>query len=84
MANTYPDKKIVAVRPDLLCEGMVVTDLPHLAESLQSIIDYRNGKGSLKNEMSVPEKHRTNAKKAIETMFEINRLKNIKQEFVPF
>lgn len=84
MAKRYTDRKIVAVRPDLLCKDMVVTDLPHVAESLQSIIDYKNGTGELKYKMEVPERYRIYAKKAIETMFKINKELNVVDEVVNF
>ncbi|WP_162300561.1 quinolinate synthase NadA [Anaerosacchariphilus polymeriproducens] len=84
MANTYEDKNIIAIRPDLVCKDMVVTDLHHVAESLQSIIDYENGVGELKYQLKVPTKYRINAKKAIETMFEVNSIMNVVDEVVNF
>lgn len=84
LANTYLDKTIIPIRPDLICKDMVVTDLPHIAKSIQSIIDYKNGMGDLKYRIDVPTKYRKYAKKAIETMFEINRQMNILEEVVHF
>jgi quinolinate synthase len=79
LAKQYPNKTILPVRPDLICKDMLVTDLQHLAESLQSIIDYKQGKGKLKTELKVPEEHRIYALKAIETMYEILSIYNIKK-----
>ncbi len=84
LIKKYPDKTIIPLRSDLLCKDMVVTDLPHLAESLQSIIDYKMGIGELKYELQVPLEYRKYARQALETMFEINRAKRISQEVVNF
>ncbi|WDV47567.1 quinolinate synthase NadA [Clostridiaceae bacterium M8S5] len=71
LAKQYPNKTILPVRPDLVCEDMILTDLPHLADSLQSIVDYKNGKGELRTELKVPEEHRIYALKAINKMYSI-------------
>lgn len=84
LIKKYPDKTIVPLRSDLICKDMVITDLPHVAESLQSIIDYSKGNGELKYELKVPLEYRVYAKQALETMFEINRAKQISTEVVNF
>jgi hypothetical protein len=61
-----------------------VTGLTHVAESIQSIIDYKKGTGELKYRLNVPDKHRVLAKKAIETMFEMNQRMGIFDEVVHF
>ncbi len=84
MANKYRDKKIVSIRPDLLCKDMVITDLPHVAKSLQSILDFEKGKGELKYKIEIPDFFQISAKKAINTMFKINKEINVVDEVVNF
>ena len=71
LARAYPEKTIVPVRSDLSCKDMMVTDLPHLAECLESVIAYRKGEGELKTQLIIPEKDRKFAMKSINTMYEI-------------
>nr|WP_319392073.1 quinolinate synthase NadA [uncultured Desulfobacter sp.] len=71
LAKAYPEKTVVPVRPDLCCHGMVVTDLPHLARCLQSIIDHKNGEGDLKTQIIIPEEYRIFAELSINNMYAI-------------
>lgn len=70
LALDYPDKTIVPLR-ESKCVNMVKINLTNLASSLDSIIDYINGKGKLKYEIMVDEKYKENAKKALKKMIEI-------------
>lgn len=79
LAKQYKDKTIIPICPDLFCEDMTLTDLPHLAESLESIADYKNGKGKLKTELKVPEEYRKPALKAIYRMYDILKI-NIRKK----
>ncbi|MDC7222885.1 MAG: quinolinate synthase NadA [Spirochaetales bacterium] len=80
LAKNYPEKTIVAVRDDLCCEGMVVTELVHLAECLQSIEDYEAGTGPLKTELKVPARERELSMKAINKMYSIVNKEPVLQE----
>lgn len=71
LAKAYPEKIVVPVRPDLCCEGMVVTDLPHLAACLQSITDNKNGEGEIKTQIIIPEEDRYFAERSINNMYAI-------------
>lgn len=71
LARAYPEKTVVPVRPDLSCKDMTVTDLPHLAECLESISSYKAGEGELKTELFIPEEERVYALQSITTMYEI-------------
>lgn len=71
LAKAYPEKTIVPIREDLSCKDMIVTDLPHLADCLQSIVDYKENKGTLRTQLIVPEEHRVPALNAINRMYDI-------------
>lgn len=73
VAKEFPDKTIISFRPDLVCEDMKITDWSDIAECLQSISDYKAGRGTLKTEITVPQKYRETAAKALYKMFEINQ-----------
>lgn len=72
MAKRHPNKNVIPIRKDIVCKDMVVTDLKHVAKSLKSIIDYKNGNSSLKNQIEIDEKNRANAECALKKMFYIN------------
>lgn len=71
VAKEFPEKTIVSFRPDLVCEDMDLTDLADVAKTLQSISDYKEGKGDLKTQIEVPEEYRKSAYKALNSMFRI-------------
>lgn len=70
-AQEFYDKTIVSFQPDLVCLDMKITELKDIAECLQSIDEYIEGKGELKTQVTIPEKYRVYIKKAFNKMFEI-------------
>lgn len=80
LAKNYPEKEILAVRDDLCCKDMVVTELVHLAECLQSIEDYEAGIGPLKTQLQVPERERILSLKSINKMYSILGKKTLTED----
>jgi len=70
IAGTFKDKKIVPLKPSP-CKNMVKVNLLNTAEVIQSIDEYISGKGILKNEITVDEKLKVNARIALNRMIDI-------------
>ena len=70
LAKEHPDKIILPLR-ESVCKNMVKIKLSHLASSLESIVEYLEAHGRLRYEITVDDKYKTNAKKALKKMIEI-------------
>lgn len=75
-AKEFPDKIIVSPRPDLVCDGVEMTDIRDVAKSLQSILDHKKNGTPLITEQIVPEDHKAGAQVAYSNMFEIQKILN--------
>ncbi len=70
-AKEFPDKIIVSPRPDLICDGVEMTDIRDVAKSLQSIIDFEKKGTPLITKQVVPEHYKEGAKIAYSNMFNL-------------
>ena len=70
LALDFPDKTIVPLK-ESKCVNMIKINLSNLAASIDSIIDYLDGKGKLRYEIKVDGNLKENAKKALKKMIEI-------------
>jgi quinolinate synthase len=70
IAHDFPDKTITPLRTSA-CFNMEKIKLQTLFDSLQSIVDFENGKGDLKYEINVDKIFKENANKALKKMIEI-------------
>jgi quinolinate synthase len=68
--GTEHNKTIVPLRISP-CVNMEKTTLQKLAFSLESIIEFREGRGELKSEIRVQQKYKDGARKALNSMIEI-------------
>ena len=75
-AKEFPDKTIVSPRPDLVCDGVEMTDIRDVARSLQSIVEYKKEGKPLISEQVIPEHLREGARAAYSNMFDITRAIN--------
>lgn len=70
IAETFKGKKIVPLKPSP-CKNMVKVNLLNTAEVIHSIDEYISGSGTLKNEISVDDKLKSNARIALNRMINI-------------
>ncbi|SDP60054.1 quinolinate synthase NadA [Desulforhopalus singaporensis] len=70
IASECSDKTVVALKKSL-CTDMNVTNLDSLATTIRAVGKHFRGEGELHNQVTVPESHRRDAKKAMERMIAI-------------
>ena len=70
IAQEFSNKTIIPLK-ESPCIDMEKISLRHLAGSLQSIFEYKEGKGDLKFEVSVPDKYKQGSQKALQMMINI-------------
>jgi len=70
IAYTFKDKTVLPLKPSP-CKNMVKLTIKNTAETIRSVEDFINGKGSLKNEVFVDKNLVENAKIALQKMIDI-------------